>query len=487
LKSRGRIAEIRSSQKRHTDHIYLISIKALLPKNTMLPIMDRKLAEYAARPVPRYTSYPTAPHFKDQIDGTEYSAWLTALPDQAALSLYLHIPYCTAICHYCGCHTKATLREAPVRAYAETLMAELRLTLNALGQKRTVKHIHWGGGTPSLLRRECFEEIAEIIRNGFGILPDCEHAIELDPRTITRELATTLTEIGINRVSLGIQDFNPDVQLAIGRVQPFAQVEHAVGLLKDAGLTHICFDLMYGLPHQGNAALTETIDRAVRLQPSRIALFGYAHVPWMKKHQRLIDTAALPGTEARFEQAEAAADRLMGFGYHRIGLDHFALPGDSLADASSNGRLRRNFQGYTTDPADALLGFGVSSIGKLPQGFVQNRTDIRNWRQDIDAGILPISHGKRLRTDDVMRSDLIEELMCRFEVDVEEISNRHDINPASLQGSLNALHPLREDGLIEIDGSRIKLSPDRRAFVRLVAAAFDAYLPSGAARHSAAV
>ena len=453
----------------------------------MLPAMDPKLSKYAAQSVPRYTSYPTAPHFKDKIDGKEYGDWLTALPAQAALSLYLHIPYCTAICHYCGCHTKATLREAPVRAYAETLMAELRLTLEALDQRRPVKHIHWGGGTPSLLPRECLKEIAEVIRTGFEILPGCEQAIELDPRTVTRELAETLAKIGVNRVSLGIQDFNPNVQLAIGRVQPFAQVEHAVSMLKDAGLTHICFDLMYGLPYQGEDQLAATIELATSLRPSRIALFGYAHVPWMKKHQRLIDTTALPGTEERIEHSEAAAERLASFGYRRIGLDHFALPGDSLADALSNGRLRRNFQGYTTDPADALLGFGASSIGKLPQGFVQNRADIRNWQQDIDASILPISRGKRLQTDDMMRSDLIEELMCRFEVDIEKISNRHNINPASLQDSIEALHPLREDGLIEIDGGRIKLSPDRRAFVRLVAAAFDAYLPSGTARHSAAV
>ncbi|MBC8451664.1 MAG: coproporphyrinogen III oxidase, partial [Rhodospirillaceae bacterium] len=190
---------------------------------------------------------------------------------------------------------------------------------------------------------------------------------------------------------------------------------------------------------------------------------------------------------ARRAPADAAAARLPAFGYPSTGLAHFAQPADSLADAPSNGRLRRTFPGSTPDPADALLGFGVSSIGRLPQGFVQNRTDIRNWRQDIDAGILPISHGKRLQADDVMRSDLIEELMCRFEVDVEEVSNRHDINPVSLQDSLDALHPLQKDGLVEIDGGRIKLAPDRRAFVRLVAAAFDAYLPSGEARHSAAV
>jgi oxygen-independent coproporphyrinogen-3 oxidase len=206
-----------------------------------------------------------------------------------------------------------------------------------------------------------------------------------------------------------------------------------------------------------------------------------------EKHPHLIDTVALPRTEARFKQAEAVAERLVNFGYHPIGLDHFALTGDSLGGVSSNGRLRQNFQGHTTDPADALLRFGVSSIGKLPQGFVQNQTDIRNWRQDIKAGILPVSHGKRLQIYDLMRSDLIEELMCRFEVDIEEISNRHNINPSRLQDSVEALYPLRYDGLVPIDGGRIKPSPDRRAFVRLVATAFDAYLPSSEGRHSAAV
>jgi oxygen-independent coproporphyrinogen-3 oxidase len=248
----------------------------------MLPIMDQKLAEYAAWSLPRCTSYPTARYFKDQINGEKYGDWLTALPEQAELSLYLHVPYCTATCHYCGCHTKATLREAPVRAYAEMLMAELRLALEALGQRRGLKHIHWGGGTPNLLPRECFKEIANIIQTRFEILPTCEHTIELNPRTVTHELAKTLAEIGVNRVSLGIQDFNPDVQLAIGRVQPFAQVEHAVSMIKDAGLTHICFDLMYRLPHQGEDQLTATIELATSPRPSRIALFGYAHVPWMK-------------------------------------------------------------------------------------------------------------------------------------------------------------------------------------------------------------
>ena len=449
--------------------------------------MDKKLCDYAAQQVPRYTSYPTAPHFKDKIASREYEAWLRELPHDATLSLYLHIPYCSSICHYCGCHTKATRREAPVRAYADTLAQELKLLITSAGSGRPLTHLHWGGGTPSLLPAESFRHLVSVIKQSFVLTSDIEHAIELDPRTVTPELATTLSSIGINRVSLGIQDFNPNVQLAIGRVQPHAQVARAVSILRRAGLNHICFDLMYGLPNQGEAELERSIELAAALRPDRMALFGYAHVPWMKKHQQLIDATALPGTVERFEQAEAATIKLSALGYQRIGLDHFALPTDSLAQAANFGRLRRNFQGYTADPADALLGLGASALSKLPGGFVQNQSDNRAWRREIEAGRLPVFRGKRTDTDDAMRGELIEELMCRFESDLDALSRRYHRNPLELRENLEKLETLRDDGLVEIDGSRIKIPSDRRAFVRLVAAAFDTYLPNGTGRHSAAV
>jgi len=465
----------------------LISINAKAPAIHTFRGMDSKLCQYAAKPVPRYTSYPTAPHFTDTVDSAEYAGWLKRVDRDTPTSLYLHIPYCRSICHYCGCHTKATRQEAPVHAYAATLGRELALVRRHLGKGHRLRHIHWGGGTPSLLPQADFEALIAEIRAMFEIEPDAEHAMELDPRTVTAELAQSLFRAGITRVSLGVQDLNPQVQEAIGRVQPFAVVERAVTHLRDAGIEQICFDLMYGLPHQGDAEIARTIHLAATLQPTRIALFGYAHVPWMKKHQRLIDEDALPDTVARLAQSEEAALLLATHGYRRVGLDHFVLPNDSLARAAADGTLRRNFQGYTADSADTLIAIGTSAIGYLPQGFIQNETDIRRWRHEIELGRLPVLKGKRVSTDDLLRAEIIERLMCRFEVDLQAACAHYGVDPMTLENSKAALAPLQHDGLVEIDGDRLKVPPAQRPFVRLVAAAFDAYLPSGAAKHSAAV
>lgn len=343
---------------------------------------SRKLA-YAARNVPRYTSYPTAPHFTDEVEGPVYARWLEDVPAEAALSLYLHVPYCRSICYYCGCHTKAALRDEPVRAYAATLRREIDLVLERLGGGRLV-HIHWGGGTPSILSPDDFLGLVDRIREGFSWSDDIEHAMELDPRSITPQLVDMLRQGGINRINLGVQDFNPDVQLAIGRWQPYELVVDKVEFLRGAGLERIGFDLMYGLPHQGEHEVALNAARAAGLWPDRIAVFGYAHVPWMKTHQRRIDTAALPDAAQRLSQAQAIAHILRGAGYKAIGIDHFALPHDALAAAAAARTLRRNFQGYTSDPADALIGVGASAIGRLQPGFVQNAPDVGTWRRAIE-------------------------------------------------------------------------------------------------------
>ncbi|WP_436642559.1 oxygen-independent coproporphyrinogen III oxidase [Microbaculum sp. FT89] len=449
--------------------------------------MDPHLIHYATRNVPRYTSYPTAPHFTDPVDAQGTDDWLAALPAEARVSVYLHVPYCRSMCHYCGCHTKAVRRPEPVAEYADTLKREIALAADRLGGRRRLVHLHWGGGTPSLLDPDDFQALADLVRSRFDVTADAEHAIELDPRTVTPALVASLARAGVNRASLGVQDFNPTVQAAIGRVQSHRRVVEVVEALTRAGIGAINMDLMYGLPHQTAKEVERSADLAAALAPARIALFGYAHVPWMKTHQRLIDAAALPGAVERIEQAEAAAARLVAHGYVPVGIDHFARPDDPLAIAARTGTLRRNFQGYTTDPADALIGFGASSIGRLPQGYVQNAADVGGWRRAIEAGRLPIARGKVLSGQDRARAEIIERLMCDFAVDAEAVFARHGLAAETLADADAALEPLIDDGIAVRDGARIVVPDDRRMFVRLVASAFDAYLPQGAARHSVAV
>jgi oxygen-independent coproporphyrinogen-3 oxidase len=459
-------------------------------------LMMTKTLSYAMRNVPRYTSYPTAPHFNDGVSADVYVDWLQSIGPQDTLSLYLHVPYCREICHYCGCHTKATRKDAPLKAYADTMCRELELTAAHLQKAGPVKHIHWGGGTPSLLPRQSLVELTGLMRVLFDFDPDLEHAIELDPRLVTQELADTLVQVGINRASLGVQDFDPDVQKAIGRVQPYEVVEQTTGYLRKAGLDALNFDLMYGLPGQSEQSILDTVEKTLFLNPGRIALFGYAHVPWMRKHQRLIDETSLPSAAERLAMADLARSELLKAGYVAIGLDHFARPDDSMAVALDDGSLKRNFQGYTTDQGEQLIGFGVSSIGKLSKGFVQNLPDVGNWQRSIDAGKLPVSKGLPLSVDDRLRGRIIEELMTNYACDLDEVCSAYHTGIHQLQSSMDALDELAADGLVEINrkqnnGTVVRVTDEGRPYVRLAAAAFDAYLAdsqaAGKARHSAAV
>ncbi len=314
-----------------------------------------------------------------------------------------------------------------------------------------------------------------------------EHAIELDPRRVDRALAQALAQIGFNRVSLGVQDFTPQVQEAIGRVQPFETVSRAVRMLREVGIPSMNFDLMYGLPRQSVDDVRESARAAATLQPRRIALFGYAHVPWLKPHH-LIDAAALPGAGERLDQAEAARTMLLALGYEAIGLDHFALPDDDLAIAARAGRLRRNFQGYTTDGADALIGLGASAIGRLPQGFVQNTPAIRAYSAAIDAGRPATARGIALSEEDRIRGRIIERILCDFEVDLDAIAGEASgSSRGRFEPELEALASLQRQGLLEREARRIRVTGQGQPFVRIVAAAFDVYLREGKARHSLAV
>lgn len=438
----------------------------------------------AERRVPRYTSYPTAPQFTADIGPAQYAAWLGMLPGHATLSLYLHVPYCAQMCLYCGCHTKLARRREPVEAYADRLVEEIRLVGRAT-QARRVVHLHWGGGTPSMLGEERITAVMAALGESFDLSSLQEHAFELDPRHVTRPLARALATAGVDRASLGVQEFSPDVQQAIGRPQPFDQVAAAVDCLRAAGVERINFDLMYGLPRQSVADCARSAERAATLRPQRIALFGYAHVPWLKKHQRLIDETTLPDAAARLAQSEAARQVLIGAGYVPIGLDHFALPGDSLVEAALAGRLRRNFQGYTADAAGALIGFGASAIGRLPDGFVQNAVDIAGYARAVAGGSLATARGVAFSADDRLRARIIERLMCDLAVDLEAVAN--DDRVPRFDSELADLRTYAAEGLIELRDRHVVVTEAGRPFVRLVAAAFDAYLARANARHSAAV
>jgi oxygen-independent coproporphyrinogen-3 oxidase len=449
--------------------------------------MQTDLAAKYSRPAPRYTSYPTAPHFGGGVGPADYKAWLASLPASEPLSLYFHVPYCDTLCWFCGCHTKITRRYQPVASYASALKREIDLVANALGARRPVRHVHWGSGSPTILSGGDFIALMGHLGRRFYLALAREVAVEIDPRGLTTETVDAFASAGMTRASLGVQDFDARVQRAINREQSFQETAQAANWLRGAGIRGINVDLMYGLPHQSAAGVARTADTALALWPDRVALFGYAHMPHLKRHQSRIDEAALPGPQARLEQFRAASERLVAAGFTAIGLDHFARPGDELAVAARERRLHRNFQGYTTDAASALLGFGPSAIGHLPQGFVQNHVPIHAWRDAVTDGRLATARGLALDDDDRLRAHVIERLMCDLFVDVEKECRAFARPPEDLRAAFTALEPLRDDGLVEIDGWRVTVPEAARPFLRLPCAAFDRYLAEAPARASRAI
>ncbi|MGH6719419.1 MAG: oxygen-independent coproporphyrinogen III oxidase [Alphaproteobacteria bacterium] len=447
---------------------------------------DRRIARYNL-PVPRYTSYPTAPHFGPAVTTEVYRRWLAGLARAGSLSLYVHVPFCARLCWFCGCHTRVINAYEPVAEYVGVVLDEARAVAAAIGAAPPVRHVHWGGGTPSNLRDHDVLRLADGLHRAFPFAADAEFAVEIDPRTLTAETVTALAAAGVNRASLGVQDFDPSVQAAINRHQTYAMTATAVEALRRRGIRRVNIDLMYGLPGQTVAGIERTVDQAVTLSPDRLALFGYAHVPWLKKHQRLIDESRLPDGGARFRQAVVAAERLVGHGYVAIGLDHFARPDDALAIAARNGGLRRNFQGYTTDAADALIGLGASAIGALPEGYVQNVVAIAEYAAAVHAGRLATARGVVLDADDRLRRDVIERLMCDLAVDLATIAARHGVAVDAFDDDVAALDPMVDDGLVTIEGSRVGVTEAGRPFLRVAAAAFDRHARAGVARHARAV
>lgn len=455
--------------------------------NTHASIAANETIARLSAPVPRYTSYPTAPHFHDGVDGQVFRRWLAELPASDPVSVYLHVPYCDRLCWFCGCHTKQTLRYEPVGRYLGVLKDEIALVTEAAGKRIRLGELHLGGGSPSMLRPEDLADLGDFLRRHFDFLPDARISVEIDPSDVGAGSVEGLVALGMNRTSIGVQDFDPRVQEAINRIQSFEDTEGVVDRLRAAGIGSLNIDALYGLPLQTRDTLVRTIEQVISLEPDRIALFGYAHVPWMKTHQRMIDEASLPDVNERFEQARLAGDLLKRAGYVGIGIDHFARPGDSLTQAAASGRLRRNFQGYTDDPHETLIGFGASSIGRLPQGHVQNIAATNNYLAAVGAGELPIARGIALNADDRVRGFVIENLMCGFAFSAGDLEARFGVAAEPVLAEAERRAAEDRDGHFARDADRFVITEAGRPFTRTIASWFDAYLGRGAARHSAGV
>ncbi|WP_419903328.1 oxygen-independent coproporphyrinogen III oxidase [Kiloniella sp.] len=425
--------------------------------------------------VPRYTSYPTAHLFKPGFTQELYCDWLKAVPEDMPLSLYSHIPYCDSLCWFCGCHTKITQKYKPIHEYLGSLRKEIAMTADVMGRGRPVSHMHFGGGSPTILIPDDVRDLFKTFNEAFNFTSDAEIAVEIDPRDMSQKAIQAWAEGGVNRASLGVQDVQEKVQRAINRIQTIEQTSQVANWLHESGVHGINMDLMYGLPYQTVESVLETIHRVMEMAPERIALFGYAHIPTLKPHQRLLPEEILPDFNERFEQQEAAAELLGTYGFVRIGLDHFAKQDDPMAIAFKNGNLRRNFQGYTTDKAEAMIGFGASSIGSLPNGHVQNIVPIRNYRAAIESGKFAVAKSIPFQGQDKLRAAIIEQLMCYHEVDLNVICKEYGATLGDFEYELEAIKPFAKDEIATHENGVITIPYEARALVRAVCALFDQY------------
>lgn len=445
--------------------------------------MDRALLAAYDRPVPRYTSYPTAAQFAPSVGPQQHAEWLADLQGEAA-SLYVHVPFCRELCWYCACHTMAMSRSGSLDTYADALLRELDAVARA-APGLILAGVQWGGGTPSQLGGARLQAVGERIAQLFDRRCDGEVSLEIDPRHCDGEIVTAAAAIGVTRVSLGVQDFDEDVQAAINRRQSFSDTADAIDRLRKGGMGRINIDLVYGLPRQTLATLASTLDLALKLKPDRFAVFGYAHVPWMKPHQKLIDEASLPGVALRAAMSALVAERLVAAGYRRIGLDHYALPGDRLTRAAADGTLRRNFQGYVADPTAFVVGIGASAISSLPRGFTQNIADPARYLATAQESGFATTRGIALTRDDRLRAAIIERVMCQGSVDLEALCREHRVDPEAFGASLDPdLDRLERDGLIRRVDARLVVTDSGQPFVRFVCAAFDRHYSAAEGRHS---
>lgn len=440
-----------------------------------------ELLQRLDRPGPRYTSYPTAVEFHDGIDERTYQIKLgeadRAAPD-APLSIYVHLPFCRHLCHFCACNAMATPHERVLARYLDYLKREISAVADHLPHRRTVAQLHWGGGTPTYFSPAQLQTLFKHITSHFTLQPGAEIAIEADPRVTTREHLDTLNELGFNRLSLGVQDFTPTVQEAIGRGQTYAQTAELVRYAREIGFSEgINFDLIYGLPRQGLESFDTSLERVLELKPDRLAVYSFAYLPAIKANQRRLQPDEFPAPPLKLQLYRNTLARLLGAGYVPIGMDHFSLPDDELAIAAREGRLARNFMGYTVKPSTMTIAFGVSAIGDLVGGYFQNSRKLSSYYQALDQDRLPIERGRLLSNDDCVRRNVIMQLMCNFRIDKTRTSSQFGINfDDYFADSIARLGELEDEGFIHNDDEAIMVLGQGRLFVRNAAMAFDSYL-----------
>lgn len=435
--------------------------------------MEQTRLSHYDGPVPRYTSYPTAAQFDASVGPDRHCAWLRDL-NGAFAALYLHVPFCRHLCWYCACHTMAMRRESTLDAYADALHRELDL-LARVAPGFIIDSILWGGGTPTQLGAARLAALGQRIAALFDRRAGAEISMEVDPRFCDAGTADAMAALGVTRASLGVQDFDAAVQEAINRPQTFEVTAATLQRLRGVGISVFNIDLVYGLPRQTIDTLSRTLDQALALAPDRFAVFGYAHVPWMKPHQKLIAAKSLPAGPFRAAMAALVSERLVNAGYVQVGIDHYAKASDKLARAMANGSLRRNFQGYVADESAWVVGVGASAISCLPGGYSQNATDAAQYMAAIAQEHFATARGVAISTDDRLRGDIIAQLMCSREVDIGKTSRRHRVEPDAFLASIEGLAPLVRDRLISIDGWRIAVTDCGRPLVRYVCAVFDRY------------
>ncbi|MDE2203043.1 MAG: oxygen-independent coproporphyrinogen III oxidase [Burkholderiaceae bacterium] len=445
----------------------------------------RALAQRFDTHGPRYTSYPTADRFHNGFGNADY---LDALHRRAAiapalhapLSLYMHLPFCANLCYYCGCNKVITKDHSRSARYIRALAHEMAMVARHVGPLRRVTQLHWGGGTPTFLAHDEMRAVMAAAREHFSLAADAEISVELDPRHADDATLEVLAEIGFNRASLGIQDFDPDVQRAVHRIQSVEDTRRVVDTARRLGFESISFDLIYGLPYQRTETFNATLDRVLEMAPDRLSVYSYAHMPHLFKAQRRIDPLTLPTADDKLDLLGMTVERLVSAGYVYIGMDHFARPDDALAIAQREGRLQRNFQGYSTHADCDLLAFGVSAISRVGDVYAQNEKDLDAYYARVDTNELPVLRGLSLTPDDHVRRALIGELMCGFELDMRAFGARHGIDfKRTFADELKALAPLEEGGLVKVGDERIVITPQGRLLVRRIAMVFDAHLRAG--------
>lgn len=443
-----------------------------------------RLGLFDAR-VPRYTSYPTAPHFGSDIGPSEFAHWIEAVPEDSAVSLYIHVPFCRRLCWFCACRTQGTTSDEPVIAYVQTLKAEIALLRAHLPRGVRLSRLHWGGGTPTLLSPDLMRDLADTIFDVVPLADDGEFSVEIDPNEIDDARLDALAASGMNRASIGVQDFDPLIQKAIGREQSYALTRDVAERIRARGVASLNADILYGLPFQTGPRISDSVQKLLTLSPDRVALYGYAHVPWMSRRQQMIPSDAMPTPQERLSLFETARQLFLWDGYVEVGIDHFAKPEDGMAQALMAGTLRRNFQGYTDDTSPVLIGLGASSISRFPQGFAQNASGTAQHTKAIRAGQFSTHRGHAFSGEDTLRARIIEALMCDFFVSRGELLRDYDVTPARVDALFQRAATEFGD-MVQVTEEGFYIPDRARPLTRMIARAFDAY-DNEKAKHSSAV